>query len=92
MALADASPAGIAVLMGNYTLLFRMVMPFITCICVTYVRGCDLVIVTIREIDCGRFWGREEMLFLRNANTKILDAHGIHLVCWGHFTLQIKGW
>ena len=49
MAIADASPAGSAVLMGNYTLLFQKVMPFITCICVTYVRGCDLVIVTIRE-------------------------------------------
>ena len=92
MALADASPAGSAVLMGKYTLLFRKVMPFITCICVTYVRGCDLVIVTIREWIVGGFGGREEMLFLRNANTKILDAHGIHLVCWGHFTLQMKGW
>ena len=46
MALADASPAGGALLMGNYT---QKDMPFITCICFTCVRGCDLVIVTIRE-------------------------------------------
>ena len=92
MALADASPAGSALLMGNYTLLFQKIMPFITCNCFTYVRGCDLVIVTIREWIVGGFGGREEMLFLRNANTKILDAHGIHLLCWGHFTLKIKGW
>ena len=49
MALADASPTGSALLMGNYILLFRKDMPFTTCICFTYVRGCDLVIVTIRE-------------------------------------------
>ena len=44
-----------------------------------------------QEKDCGRFWGREEMFCFRNANTKILDVYGIHLVCWGPFTLQIKG-
>ena len=43
-------------------------------------------------MDCGRFWGEGRNVCLRNANTKILDVHGIHLVCWGHFTLQIKGW
>ena len=53
MALAYASSAGSALLMGNYTLLFQNVMPFITCICFTYVRGCDLVIVTIREWIVG---------------------------------------
>ena len=45
MALAYASPAGSAVLLGNYTLLFQKVMQFTTCICFTYVRGCDLVIL-----------------------------------------------
>ena len=39
----------------------------------------------------GGVWGEGKIFCLRNANTKILDKHGIHLVCWGHFTLQIKG-
>ena len=45
MALAYASPAGSAVLLGNYTLLFQKVMQFTTCICFTYVMGYDLVIL-----------------------------------------------
>ena len=57
-----------------------------------YVRGCDLVILLIREGFVGGFGGGREKIFcFRNANTKILNVYGINLVCWGHFFTQIKG-
>ena len=58
---------------------------------VSYSRGCDLVLLLIREGIVGGLWGREKIFCFRNTNLKILNVHGSHLVCWGHFTLQIKG-
>ena len=40
----------------------------------------------------GGFGGRKKCFVSENANTKLLDVYGIHLVCLGPFTLQIKGW
>ena len=49
--------------------------------------GTDLVIYLIREGFVGGFWGEGKNLFcFRNANRKILNVYGIHLVCWGQFS------
>ena len=39
----------------------------------------------------GDFRGREKMFCFRNANRKILNVHGFHLVCWGPFSYQSMG-
>ena len=52
--------------------------------------GVDLVIYLIKEGFVGGFGGREKIFCFRNTNRKILNVYGIHLVCWGHFTLSIK--
>ena len=57
---------------------------------VSYARGCDLVILAIGEGIVGGFGGKGNIFCFRNANRKILNVYGIHLFCWGHFTLQIK--
>ena len=35
--------------------------------------------------------GREKIFCFRNANRKILNVYGIHLVCWGHFLYTNQG-
>ena len=47
--------------------------------------GADLVIYQGRV--CGRFCGEGKNRFcFRNANRKILNVYGIHLVCWRQFS------
>ena len=83
MALACANPAGSAVRLGNlYTVVWEG-HAFRTF-------GIDLVTYLIREGFVGGFWGRGKNFCFRNTNRKILNVYGIHLVCWGHFTLSIK--
>ena len=48
--------------------------------------GCDLVRFLIREGFVGGFGGTEKIFCFRNANRKILNVYGIHLVCWGQFS------
>ena len=48
--------------------------------------GCDLVRFLIREGFVGGFGGMEKIFCFRNANRKILNVCGIHLVCWGQFS------
>ena len=49
------------------------------------------MILAIGEGIVGGFWGKGNIFCFRNANRKILNVYGIHLFCWGYFTLQIKG-
>ena len=51
-----------------------------------YFCGVDLVRFLIREGFVGGFGGREKLFCFRNANRKILNVHGIHLVCLGQFS------
>ena len=58
--------------------------------CMVLVLWCDLVTYLIRVGCVGGYGGREKIFCFRNANRKILNVHGIHLVCWGHFVTLIK--
>ena len=90
MALAYANPAGSAVLLGNlYTAVWEG-HAFSACICFLCQQLCFSDIRN-QGRDCGRFWGEGKLFCFRNVNRKILNVCGIHLVFWGHFTLQIKG-
>ena len=53
--------------------------------------GVDLVTYLIKEGFVGGYGGREKIFCFRNANRKILDVYGIHLVCWGQFSYQSLG-
>ena len=50
--------------------------------------GVDLVTYLIREGCVGGYGGRGKIFCFRNANRKILNVNGIHLVCWGQFSYQ----
>ena len=53
--------------------------------------GVDLGTYLIREGFVGGYGGREKIFCFRNANRKILNVYGIHLVCWGQFSYQSMG-
>ena len=78
--------------MGNYTLLFRKVMPFITCICFTYVRGCDLVIVTIREWIVGGFGGEGRNVMFEKCKYKNIRCAWDSFSLLGSFYFTNQGW
>ena len=63
--------------------LFGKVMFFSTYICL-------LICLLISEGIVRVFGGEGKIFCFRNTNRKILNVHGTHLVCGGHFTLQIK--
>ena len=53
--------------------------------------GVDLVTYLIREGLVAGYGGREKIICFRNANRKILNVYGIHLVCWGQFSYKSMG-
>ena len=65
---------------GNYTLLFGKE---------NIIVGCDLALFQSGKGLWEVIGGGKNLLF--QANRKILNVHGFHLVCWDHFTFQSRG-